>query len=112
MANRILLGADSGGALKLRVSKPGVNVLTGSLNDMLLDSDEPMLQVIDSGVFPGVSGGQTRNLSWAPLGFAPFIYIYAPNGSISMNYTSDNAAVLRTSSSSAMYWAIFNVARG
>lgn len=38
MANRILIGKDNAGTYKLKVSKPGQNVLTDGQDDMLFDS--------------------------------------------------------------------------
>ncbi|RDE08439.1 hypothetical protein DVH29_11250 [Pelagibacterium lacus] len=97
----------------LKVSKPGVDVLTASMADLLLDSNAQMLQVLDSGVFAGVPQNATRTVTLPDLGFVPLVYFYPASGFIRATFSGNTVEFFsETAGTWSVYWAIFNVPRG
>lgn len=79
MANRVCLGARSG-AQGLWISKPGFNVLTAGVDDLLFSTDNPQLQVVQTGSL-ACANGSTASLGIPNLGYLPVIMIYPGLGS-------------------------------
>lgn len=102
MARRVVM--DGSG---LRISKPGVDVLTTDANGLLFDSSAETLQIVASGVRSTLGG-----ISWPAMGFAPFVYLYTPNGQALFEYTSNNSAnILGGTGSGPYYWAVLSIPR-
>ena len=104
MANRVLLG-DLGSTYGVRISKPGVNALTGAAKDMLFDSTSVRTGMV-------YAGGQDLTLndaadnylttgSKASLGYIPLVlFSEKNNGEIEFDdldvslYCSENLDIM------------------
>jgi hypothetical protein len=82
MANRILIGSDSQGIFRFRISKPGFNVMTAGEFDMLLSMDSPPLQFVTSGQvdLSGNGSGISRTVNIPNLGYKPIVLGAAYHG--------------------------------
>lgn len=83
MANRVVLDADD-----IKISKPGVDVLTAGSSGLLLDSSSEMLQVVQSGRFTGVAHGAYRDVTGPDQGFTPFVWATSNRWAINIQYLS------------------------
>lgn len=111
MTDRIVLGQLPGGRYGLRVSKPGFNVLSTGDNNILFDSDEEYLQVVESG-----SRSSPGTINIPNLGFNPFVLASCPRFRIAIEFPSLTQVRFRslgtrypTDSDGSVYYAIFNV---
>lgn len=107
MANRVVLG-QRGGGTGLYVSRPGVNALTATGDDLLLSTDSRMMQFVQQGVVNLSSGSQT--ISWGPFGYRPRILLVGQNRAY-IQYINDNSATLTVASQQTLldsYWNAFN----
>lgn len=93
MANRVIFGNRSG-EYGLFVSRPGFDVTTANIDQLLMSTAAKNLQVIQRGEFTGTNGG-TTTISWSALGFRPVI-ILSSQMVTRMTYTSDNGASVIT----------------
>lgn len=108
MANRVVMDANG-----LKVSKPGVNVLTAGDNGLLFDTNTPMLQVIASGGWTGVSSGATRTATLPTLSFTPFVFVYSPDNVVRANYSGNTVTFSGVYGGTwSAYYAVMNVPRG
>lgn len=104
MANRVVM--DSSG---LKISKPGVNVLTANQDGLMFDSSTKMLQVIGAGVRSG--SATTFTVTYPNIGIVPFIWMWSPNATYFMtSITSTSATFARqTGGSGTVYYIVLNV---
>lgn len=108
MANRVLLDASG-----LKVSKPGVNVLTAGDAGLLFDTNTPMLQVIASGGWTGVAQGATRTATLPALDFTPFVFVYSPDNVARANYSGGSVTFSAVYGGTwSVYYAVMNIPRG
>lgn len=63
MANRVLLGLDSGGLYGFKVSKAGANVLTAIAKDLLIDGSGTQFRVIQTGRVTMTTGSASVSIS-------------------------------------------------
>lgn len=113
MVERVLLGQDNNGNQVLRVSKPGVDVHNAGIDDILIDTDQLMIQSVVQGTFTISSGGQ--NISVPNLGFAPMVFAYSHDANFWVTYPNQTTVrfnVANLSSSARIYYAVFNIPRG
>lgn len=112
MTNRVVLGNRGAGA-GFWVSKPGINVLTGGEDDMLLSTSFGALQIVASGVISAPANFTDYDRTIPNLGFPPVVLI---GGSHAAGYTFPNATTLRIHVLSNAYgaggnsvtWAVTN----
>lgn len=107
MANRVVFG-QRGSGTGLYVSRPGVNALTATGDDLLLSTDARMMQFVQQGVVNRSSGSQT--ISWGPFGYRPRILLVGQNRAY-IQYINDNSATLTVTSQQPLldgYWNAFN----
>tara|TARA_R100000742_G_C4248306_1_gene66918 strand:- start:241 stop:678 length:438 start_codon:yes stop_codon:yes gene_type:complete len=87
MANRILLGKDSGGTYCLKVSQPGDNVLSPS-EPFLFDSTSARTGM----VYAGGNASSTTGINWSAtkgqLGFIPLVISTDDNAGSKETYDS------------------------
>lgn len=87
MANRLVFGLH-GGIYKFRISKPGVDVLTAGVNDLLFSDAlaTRMVQRIITGsvIVPG--GGGDVNVTHANYGSVPYLFYRAASGTGTGSY--------------------------
>lgn len=74
MANRVCLGSRGGGDAGLFISKPGFNVLTAGVADMLFSSSAKSWQIVSSGQVSIVNDG-SFTITHPNLGYYPTIVI-------------------------------------
>lgn len=79
MTNRVVLGKRDTNDIGLYISKPGFNVLTASINNMLFHSQQQSLQVVQTGRV-SVSNGNPVTITIPNLGYWPMIFL-APDDS-------------------------------
>lgn len=89
MANRVAFG-NRAGVHGIYVSKPGVNVLTASAENLMMSTSAKNLQIVQRGSF-SASGNEFTNISWSPLGFRPIV-LWASQRDVRFTYLSDNSA--------------------
>lgn len=76
MANRVIFGRR-GTDFGLYISKPGFDVLSAGINDMLFHPAQDSLQFVQTGAI-SVSNGNPVNIAIPDLGYWPMIFL-APN---------------------------------
>lgn len=74
MSGRIALGQKSG-QYGLWVSRPGVEVLTASDDDMLLSTSRTGLMIIASGVIYSPGNNTTHDFTIPALGYTPLVIV-------------------------------------
>lgn len=88
MTNRVLIG-KKGSAYGIWISKPGYDVLSASLDQMLLSSERTPFMVIGQGVVSAFTDiNQTRALTIPNLGFRPIFLLGCPAFEIDVIYNS------------------------
>lgn len=87
MTKRVIMG-QRGGSSGLYVSKPGVDVETAGEDGMLLSTDVPMFQVVQSGSFE--PSGILSDLTFVDLGFRPLLIVTRQQGVTAITYNSNN----------------------
>lgn len=92
MTNRVLL--TSGG---LWVSQPGVDVLTGTDDQMLFSMATESLQVVQSGIISDPGASSTTNVTIPDQGFKPFIIISCDKYDLTFELTSNTNLRIKTS---------------
>lgn len=94
MTNRVILG-KRGSKYGLWVSKPGVDVLTGSEDQMMLSTEAQSFQIVASGTisFPGV-GGET-SISIPNLGFEPLVLVSCMSHYVAYRIVSNTSIRIR-----------------
>lgn len=122
MANRVFLG-DRGDGLGIWVSRPGVNVLTAGMYDLLLDSSRQMITFVQSGVVT-VYKDTTIQVSVSDLGYRPYLIGFVETYYQNANYndyvywrfiSNTTVEIYYTSayySSASFRYAIFGVSSG
>lgn len=73
MANRVCLGQKSAGQFGLWISKPGVDVLSASLDQMLLATDLNSFQIITSGNVLLAASASSVTIDIPNFGFRPLL---------------------------------------
>jgi hypothetical protein len=95
MTNRVLLG-KFGTKYGLWVSKPGVNLLKASEDEMLLSTERQSFQIVKSGVisFPG-AGDDAPAITIPNLGFNPLVLLSCPSHFVGYRMASLTSLVIR-----------------
>lgn len=128
MANRVCLGQRATNEWGLWVSKPGINVLTGTDDQMLFASDLSAFQIMASGALVAPTSGSSVGLTIANFGFRPVVLwaclpdtvIYTAAQSTigqlvaSVTYNSNTSITFNLGGSSrpagqTIYYAVINV---
>lgn len=91
MANRVLMGLRAG-TYGAWVSKPGVDVLTAGVDQLLLSTDIGNVQAIASGSISGAGTGTV--ISWTDLGYQPWVILGSEYRQFSFTYTSNSSISL------------------
>lgn len=83
MVDRIWVGMD-GSNFRCRVSKPGYDVFTTDITNLLMMEKE-LLQAVQVGTaaFPGSTGSQTVSVSLTGFTYTPFVFWFAVSASTS-----------------------------
>lgn len=104
MANRVLMDANG-----IKISKPGVNVLTAGQDGLMFDSGTKMLQVIDAGTRSGST--TVFDVSFPNIGIVPFVWMWSPNATYFMsNLTSSSVRFSRqTGGSGTVHFVVLNI---
>lgn len=92
MVGRVILGQRSG-TYGAWVSKPGVNVVSASTDQLLLSTDVGNVQVVAAGVIGGQPSSGTV-ISFVDLGFQPRVIVSSPRFQYSFSYLSNSAISL------------------
>lgn len=95
MTNRVLLG-KRGTKYGLWVSKPGVNVLTGTEDQMLLSTERQSFQIVKSGLiaFPG-AGDDAPAIAIPNMGFSPLVLLSCPSHFVGYRMASNTSLIIR-----------------
>ena len=101
MTNRIVLGDVGGGAYGVKVSEPGVNVLTADDDSLLLNSDVEQVQIITSGRVSAAPS--SLDVTIPNLGFSPFVIATCPRYQITISYPNPTTVRL-TRGWEVSYW--------
>ncbi|WP_274426739.1 hypothetical protein [Chelativorans sp. YIM 93263] len=88
MANRVVFGARGGSQYGVYISKPGFNVLTAGINNLLFHPDQDSLQFVVTGSV-NITNGNPVTISIPNLGYRPMIFL-APNTTYG-NFPGGNA---------------------
>lgn len=88
MARRVLLGQRSGN-IGIWVSKPGIDVVSASADNLLLSSDIGNVQAIASGILSSPATSTTVN--FADLGFQPWVLLSSQRWQCTFSYLSNSS---------------------
>jgi hypothetical protein len=88
MANRVIMG-QRGGVYGAWVSKPGVDVVSASAEQLMMSTDIGNVHAIASGVVS--SPGGSFGISWTDLGYYPWVILGSERYRSSFTYTSTSS---------------------
>lgn len=96
MTNRVIVG-NKNGVYGIWISKPGYDVLSANIDQMLLSSERTPFMVIGQGVVAAFGDiNQTRDI-WIPdLGFRPMFVLGCPAFEIDVIYNSNSSITFRS----------------
>src|SRR5690606_10194586 len=111
MVRRVVLGARPSG-IGIFVSRPGVDALTATGDNLLLSSDARQMQIVQSGAYNAsfVMGISTQTIHWGPLGYRPLILLVGQH-TARFVYNNDNSATVTIGTRQSdldVYWTTAN----
>lgn len=111
MVRRVVLGARPSG-IGIFVSRPGVDALTATGDNLLLSSDARQMQIVQSGAYNAsfVMGISTQTITWGPLGYRPLILLVGQH-TARFVYNNDNSATVTIGNRQSdldVYWTTAN----
>lgn len=117
MTRRVILG-KRGVAYGLWVSRPGIDVLTASEDDLLLSMDTENLQIVASGIAADPGNTGSRTITIPALGFKPYVIYGCNRYLIELRHNSNTSITFQSMGSmpkrdndadGRIRWAVTNI---